>query len=291
VSRAVHSASGRHGPRHYLAQLKRVSLGTTGLRSETMTRLTTITMLLLVLALAMCSCAAVDEPAVMDLESRPDTTRFPRVPRSPSTRRTRDVPRIEFEGTPIACSVGPVPSAIVAAAWESLADKMGEDFCEAYVVYDSLQSRRSVPLEGENRDPVSQMRFHLRSLEEPLIKGEINFSVDDTGAFIDGVSTWGIPKCDKPSRCRGFRVATASEARSLAIGAGLNPGINGYSVSFDFRGREYYWYVSATYERTDTYARGQSALVNAHTGWVEYSRGDYWESSRPARQSGAVVPN
>jgi len=27
VSRAVHSAFGRHGPRHYLAQLKRVSLG------------------------------------------------------------------------------------------------------------------------------------------------------------------------------------------------------------------------------------------------------------------------
>ena len=57
MSRAVHSAFGRHGPRHHLAQLKRVSLGCRQ-RKASVLRLDGVTVLVAVAAIAVLSTAS-----------------------------------------------------------------------------------------------------------------------------------------------------------------------------------------------------------------------------------------
>ena len=243
------------------------------------------------LGLVACSCASVSESPVVEFEPGPGEAWLPSVPQPDHRPRARN--DFVFEGSPLTGFISePVPPEIVRAAWEFLGDKAGEDFCQSYVVYDSLESRRVVPPEDASRAPWSRIRFHLRSLEEPLIKGEINFSLDDSGELLEEQNSWGIPQCDE--RIGGCDLEVSSEqAKELACSAGLDPGIGGYSVEFHFSGthQRYYWIVTATYERTETYERGQVATVNTQSGSVSYSRGDYWERMHPARDDSRVVPN
>ena len=191
---------------------------------------------------------------------------------------------------PLEATLGSVPTDVVEAAWELIVSRVGSEFVLEYVVYDSARSKRYVPFDASIA-PHSNLVFHLASAERRHVQGRISFCLDDDGHLDPRFQVNGIPQCDYRFGGCEFTVDEAG-AKQIACDAGLDPGIDGYELEFEWSSSRlrYVWSVRVTYERGETDAWGKSLSVDAHSGEVYGSLSSTWETYR-AGQERQVTPN
>jgi hypothetical protein len=114
---------------------------------------------------------------------------------------------------------------------------------------------------------------------EGLDYGLAEVTVDSLGRPVGDAGVKGIPRCSQDPRECDFAVKWR-DARRIAVQAGVEEGVEPWSVEFVWAGRDidsYVWSIECTLISEPGFSQGRGVLIDANSGEV---RAEYeWEGS------------
>jgi hypothetical protein len=174
-----------------------------------------------------------------------------------------------------------IPDSIISIADDFIISKVGEQFFNSYIKYNSVKSRYSLADSFCIEHPSSCADFLLephyyfvydfKMPEKDFVDEFIEFVTDTTGNMVPSEDVFGIPKCSNNDCWNNFPLIERDEAVTVAQNNRLEEGISDWRVSFHFYGSEfdnYVWEVSNTLYQSSSESGGKTLLIDASNGEV-----------------------
>ena len=174
-----------------------------------------------------------------------------------------------------------IPDSIITNANNFVTSKVGEQFFNSYIKYDSEKSRYSPAdsfcIEHPESCAESLLKPHYNFVYNFKIPGKdyvdeiIEFVTDTNGDVVSSREVFGIPKCTSNDCWENFTLIGSDEAITIAKNNGLEEGIRDWKVSFHFYAGEYdnyVWEVSNTLYQSSSESGGKTFLIGANNGEV-----------------------
>ncbi|MCF6268381.1 MAG: hypothetical protein L3J41_01580 [Melioribacteraceae bacterium] len=162
-----------------------------------------------------------------------------------------------------------------------LVSKVGEQFFNSYIKYDSKNSRFSPADSFCVENPSSCADFLLKPhyyfvysfkiSEKEFVDEIIEFVTDTLGNVVPSRETFGIPNCSDNNCWDNFQIIEKEEAISIAKENGFEDGISDWSVTFQFYANEYNnytWQISNTLYQSDSESGGKSLIIESNNGGI-----------------------
>lgn len=174
-----------------------------------------------------------------------------------------------------------IPDTIILKANDFIISRVGEQFFNSYIKYDSKNSRFSPADSFCIEHPSSCAEFLLKPHyyfvytfkipERDFVDEIIEFVTDTLGNVVSSRDVFGIPECPNNNCWNNFPLIEKDEAVSIAQNNGLEEGIKEWSVSFHFYAGEfdnYVWEVSNTLYQSSSESGGKTLLIDASNGKI-----------------------
>jgi hypothetical protein len=174
-----------------------------------------------------------------------------------------------------------IPDSIIFKANNFLISKVGEQFFNSYIKFDSDISRYSPADSFCIEHPESCVEYLLephyyfvysfKIPEKDYVDEIIGFVTDTIGNIVPSSEAYGIPKCTNNNCWENFPLIEKEEAILIAQNNGLEEGIVDWILSFHFYSGEfdnYVWSVSNTLYQSSSESGGKILLIDANNGIV-----------------------
>ena len=132
-----------------------------------------------------------------------------------------------------------IPGEVLEGALGFIASRVGEGFCQRYIVFDQEASKSNPEGPGDFPGlhphlavkPSFKLVFWIRIPDKPYVQGRIQLLVDGKGELLPDMRVYGLPDCvDHPGECH-FPI-DQSVAIDLAQNAGLEEGLAEWETAF-----------------------------------------------------------
>ena len=187
-------------------------------------------------------------------------------------------PQIKI-GDPQAIPV--ISDSIIYKANSFVISKVGEQFFNSYIKYDSENSKFSPADSFCIENPSSCADFLLKPhyyfvysfkiSENEFVDEIIELVTDTLGNVVSSREPFGIPQCPDNNCWDNFPLIARDEAISIAQNNGFEDGISEWSVTFHFYANEYnnyVWQISNTMYQSDSESSGKSLIIEAGNGEI-----------------------
>lgn len=174
-----------------------------------------------------------------------------------------------------------IPDSLINKANDFVISKVGEQFFNSFIKYDSEKSRYSPADSFCIEHPESCAEFLLephyyfvysfKLPEKDYVDEIIEFVTDINGNVVPSREAYGIPKCTNNNCWENFPLIEKEEAIIIAQNNRLEEGIRDWIISFHFYSAEfdnYVWSVSNTLYQSSSESGGKTLLIDASNGEV-----------------------
>lgn len=174
-----------------------------------------------------------------------------------------------------------ISDSIINKANSYIISKVGEQFFNSHIKYDSEKSRFSQADSFCIKNPSSCAEFLLkphyylvysfRISENEFVDEMIEFITDSLGNVVSSREAFGIPQCPDNNCWDNFTLINRDDAISIAKSSGFEDGINEWSVKFHFYAgtyNNYVWQINNTIYQSDFESGGQSIMIEANNGEI-----------------------
>ena len=177
-----------------------------------------------------------------------------------------------------------IPDTIISKGNNFIISRVGEQFFNSYIKYDSEKSRYSPADSFCIEHPSSCAEFLLKPHyyfvytfkipEKDFVDEIIEFVTDTLGNVVSSRDAFGIPECPYNDCWNNFPLIENDDAVTIAQNNGLEQGIRDWSISFHFYAGEfdnYVWEVSNTLYQSSSESGGKTILIDASNGEIVQS--------------------
>jgi len=175
-----------------------------------------------------------------------------------------------------------IPPEVLAGAREYVVSKVGEEFFDSWLTL-SPEFSRLEPVDERNasqptcpdwlKSPRYVVIYHFRIPEMPFVDELVIVNIRESGGWFEGVPhNEGLPNCLlQPEECEF--VVDEDDAIAIAEDEGLPLGIEPWSATFLWAGREFHTYAWSI-QNTCEGGRGEWVMIDANDGAV-LARGEW----------------